>query len=210
MSGRLILAYGGSGSGKSAWAEKTLLSEAARVPGSRAVYLAAMESSSPEAAARIQRHRAMRARHGAEAGLDFVTMERPTDIAAAPIQPGDFILLEDLGNLLANEIWSPGGAGPQNAPGHILTGVHALLARVSLLLIVSNDLFADGIQYDESTMAYIRQLASLHRTLSAMAEQTTEVVCGIPLTRSSKQPALSPAAHSGPPCQVSWGRQYPR
>ena len=31
--GRLILAYGGSGSGKSAWAERTLLAQAAQVPG---------------------------------------------------------------------------------------------------------------------------------------------------------------------------------
>ena len=192
MSGRLILVYGGSGSGKSAWAEKTLLAEAARTPGSRAVYLAAMESSSPEAAARIRRHRAMRAKHGAEAGLDFVTIERPTDIASAPVQPGDFILLEDLGNLLANEIWSPIGAGPQNAPAHILTGVHALLERVSFLAIVSNDIFSDGIQYDDSTMAYIRQLASLHRSLSAIAEQTTEVVCGIPLTHFPKPPHQTP------------------
>ena len=72
MSGRLILAYGGSGSGKSAWAEQTLLSQAARTPGGRAVYLAAMESSGPEAAERIRRHRAMRARHGAEIGRAHV------------------------------------------------------------------------------------------------------------------------------------------
>ena len=88
--------------------------------GGRAVYLAAMESSGPEAEARIQRHRAMRARHGAEAGLDFVTIERPTGIGGAPVRPGDFVLLEDLGNLLANEIWSPTGSGPENAPAHIL------------------------------------------------------------------------------------------
>lgn len=191
MSGRLILAYGGSGSGKSAWAEKTLLAEAARTPGSRAVYLAAMENSSPEAAARIQRHRAMRAQHGAEAGLEFVTIERPVDLGGAPVQPGDFVLLEDLGNLLANEIWSPGGSGPQNAPECILTGIRSLLERVSLLLIVSNDLFSDGVSYEEATMDYIRQLAFLHRSLSAIAEQTTEVVCGIPLSR------ISPSAVPG-------------
>ena len=183
MSGRLILTYGGSGSGKSAWAEQALLSQAARTPGSRAVYLAAMESSGPEAAARIQRHRAMRARHGAEAGLNFVTMERPTGIGGAPVRPGDFVLLEDLCNLLANEIWSPTGSGPENAPAQILKGVNTLLERVELLLIVSIDIFSDGIRYDESTMAYIRRLAILHRALSAKAEQTIEVVCGIPLYR---------------------------
>lgn len=195
MSGRLILVWGGSGSGKSAWAEKTLLAEAARAPGGRAVYLAAMETSSPEAAARIARHRAMRAQHGAEAGLDFATVERPTDIGGAPVSPGDFVLLEDLGNLLANEIWSPSGAGLQDASDHILSGVHALLERVSLLVIVSNDLFADGQQYDEGTMAYIDRLASLHRALSAIAERTVEVVCGIPLISSGGRDGR--AARSG-------------
>ncbi len=54
---------------------------------------------------------------------------------------------------------------------------------MELLLIVSIDIFSDGIRYDESTMAYIHRLAILHRALSAKAEQTIEVVCGIPLYR---------------------------
>lgn len=181
MSGRLILACGGSGSGKSAWAERTLLAEAAGAPDGRAVYLAAMEPSSPEAAARIARHRAMRARHGAEAGLAFLTEERPVDIGGAALLPGDFVLLEDLGNLLANEIWLPGGAGWDGAAARILSGVGVLLERASLLVIVSGDVFADGGGYDGDTMAYIRLLGALHRELAPLAERIVEVVCGIPL-----------------------------
>lgn len=192
MSGRLILAYGGSGSGKSAWAEKALLSEAAAVPNSRVVYLATMETSSPEAAARIQRHRAMRAQHGAEAGRAFVTVERPVDVGGAEVLPGDFVLLEDLGNLLANEIWSPSSAGPEGAEDRIFSGVRALLDRTSLLVVVSNDIFADGGGYDPETMAYIRALGVLHRRLAANAAQVVEVVCGIPLTHSLKAPHQAP------------------
>ena len=81
----MILVWGGSGSGKSAWAERMLLSEAAAVPDSRAVYLATMERSSPEAAARIERHRAMRSRHGAETGRAFVTVEQTVDIGGAAV-----------------------------------------------------------------------------------------------------------------------------
>ena len=181
MSGRLILVYGGSGSGKSAWAEKTLLAEAARTPGGRAVYLAAMETASPEAAARIARHRAMRERHGAEAGVWFVTEERCVDIGGAGVLPGDFVLLEDLGNLLANEIWSPAGAGPDGAAERILTGISSLLERAAVLVIVSSDVFGSGERYDEGTMAYIRALGGLHRELSGAAAQVAEVVCGIPV-----------------------------
>lgn len=180
MSGRLILVTGGSGSGKSAWAERTLLAQA----GGRAVYLAAMENDgSPEAEARVARHRTMRARHGLEAGLEFLTIEHPVDIGGAAVEPGDLVLLEDLGNLLANEIWSPAGAGADRAEDRIFSGIRALLERAELLIVVSCDVFADGEAYDAGTTAYIRTLAGLHRRLSAMACRTVEVVCGIPIIR---------------------------
>lgn len=182
--GRLLLVFGGSGSGKSAWAERTLLSRASQVPGSRAVYLATMENSGQEAAARIARHRAMRARHGEAAGRAFVTAERAVDIGGAEIQPGDFVLLEDLGNLLANEIWSPEGAGADGAVARISGGLTALRERAALLVVVSNDIFADGGGYDPETTAYIRSLGALHQGLAAEAEQVVEVVCGIPVTVS--------------------------
>lgn len=181
MSGRLILVTGGSGSGKSAWAEKTLLAQAK----GRAVYLAAMENDgTPEAAARVERHRAMRAKHGREAGLEFLTIERPVNIGGAAVEPGDGVLLEDLGNLLANEIWSPEGVGAGQAEDWIFSGLRALLNRAELLVVVSCDVFSDGMEYDAGTMEYIRILASLHRRLAAMACQTVEVVCGIPVIHS--------------------------
>ena len=184
MIGRLILVTGGSGSGKSAWAERTLL---ARARG-RAVYLAAMENDgSPEAAARVARHRAMRAEHGREAGLEFLTIERPVDVGGAAVRPGDCVLLEDLGTLLANESWPPPGAPPpagvgaERAEEHIFSGIRALLERTELLVVVSCDVFAGGTEYGPGTMDYIRTLASLHRRLAALACQTVEVVCGIPI-----------------------------
>jgi len=176
VSGRLILVIGGSGSGKSAYAEKLLL---ARAEG-RAVYLAAMESVGEEARRRIARHRAMRAAHGAAAGRSFVTIERPVDIGGAGVLPGDFVLLEDLGNLLANELWSSAGAKGR-AEERIMAGICSILERAPLLVVVSSDLFADGQTYDPETAAYIRQLGALHRRLAAMAEDVVEVVCGIPV-----------------------------
>ena len=178
MSGRLILVTGGSGSGKSAWAERTLLVQAK----GRAVYLAAMENDgSPEAEARVARHRAMRAKHGQDAGLEFLTVERPVNVGGAAVEPGDSVLLEDLGNLLANEIWSPAGVGPDRAEERIFSGLCALLERAELLVVVSCDVFADGAEYDEGTMAYIWSLANLHRRLAPLACQVVEVVCGIPI-----------------------------
>lgn len=178
MSGRLFLVTGGSGSGKSAWAERLVLSQAARAAG-RAVYLATMSGQGEEARRRIARHRAMRAAHAAQAGCAFHTLERELDIGRAGVRPGDFVLLEDLGNLLANEIWSPGGVGPGGARAHILAGLSDLLERAALLAVVSNDLSADGCGYDGETLEYIRELGALHRALARQAEQVVEVVCGI-------------------------------
>lgn len=177
----LLLITGGSGSGKSAYAERTLLSRMPPEGGGRAVYLATMENTGPEAAARVARHRAMRARHGEAAGRTFVTLEQPVDLGGAAVLPGDFVLVEDLGNLLANELWSPAGAGRAGAEARILSGVKALMERAALLAVVSVDIFAGGDGYDPETLDYIRTLGRLHRALAALAEESAEVVCGIPL-----------------------------
>ena len=177
----LLLITGGSGSGKSAYAERTLLSRMPPEGGGRAVYLATMENTGPEAAARVARHRAMRARHGEAAGRTFVTLEQPVDLGGAAVLPGDFVLVEDLGNLLANELWSPAGAGGGGAEARILSGVKALMERAALLAVVSVDIFAGGDGYAPEILDYIRTLGRLHRTLAALAEESAEVVCGIPL-----------------------------
>ena len=176
MRGRLILVTGGSGSGKSAFAERTLLSLAEGRP----VYLATMDQRDEESLRRIHRHRAMRQRHGAAAGKAFVTVERPVDIGGAAVKPGDCVLLEDLGNLLSNEIWSPAGAGEQ-AEAAILAGIDAILEKVALLVVVSNEIFSDGTEWTGDMARYVQGRGRLHRALADRAETVAEVVCGIPV-----------------------------
>lgn len=48
-------------------------------------------------------------------------------------------------------------------------------------MIVSNNVFEDGIAYDETTMEYIRAMGQINEKLAAMAENTVEVVVGIPV-----------------------------
>ena len=99
----LILITGGSGSGKSAFAEQKLL-EIASEQGKNCIYLATMSRGEDgESAARIRRHRALRA------GKGFGTVEQPLRLDEAKIPDGSAVLLEDLSNLLANEIYLPGG-----------------------------------------------------------------------------------------------------
>ena len=172
----MILVTGGSGSGKSAFAERTLLS----LGEGRPVYLATMDQRDGESLRRIARHREMRQRHGAMAGKSFVTVEQPVDIGGAAVEAGDCVLLEDLGNLLSNEIWSPGGAGG-GAEEAILAGIDALLDRAALLVVVSNEIFSDGIQYDPETRRYQRYLGQINQKIAEKADLVVEVVYSIPV-----------------------------
>ena len=162
----LTLVIGGAGSGKSAYAERLLL----RVPCERRVYLATMEPFGAEAAERIARHRKMREKKG------FVTVERFTDLTHLALPGDSAVLLEDLGNLCANELFSPQGGGADAA----LQGVRHLARSCRALIVVSNEVFLGGADYGADTRRYLSVLARLHRVLAAEADAVCEVCCGIP------------------------------
>ena len=63
----------------------------------------------------------------------------------------------------------------------VLAGVAALKDRCAHLVIVTNDVFSDGITYDEVTKLYQERLGTINRRIAAEADEATEVVCGIPL-----------------------------
>lgn len=214
--GKLILVTGGAASGKSAYAEERIreLFHSSDLPEKRLLYFATMQrDGSPETDSRIARHRQQRQ------GRGFETLERaccpealwPADMNKAADDSRCFILLEDLGNLLANEMYLPIGRlsrvdesaatvgkgdvdAAQHASGvveeeddalrrYILNPLCSLAEQAELLLIVSNEIFSDGGDYDPETLRYIRNLGKLHQWLSAEAAEVTEVVCGLPLQK---------------------------
>ncbi|NCB63020.1 MAG: bifunctional adenosylcobinamide kinase/adenosylcobinamide-phosphate guanylyltransferase [Clostridia bacterium] len=164
----LILVSGGSASGKSKYAEDL----AVRGPEPK-TYLATMKVWDGECEDRVKRHRAMRA------GKGFETLECPENLAAADIPAGCTVLLEDLSNLCANE-WF-GAAGAQGAYGRVMDGVDALDKKAARVVIVTNELFSDGIEYDSETADYLACLARLNCAVAAKADAVWEVVCGIPI-----------------------------
>lgn len=166
----LTLVIGGSASGKSEYAESLVL---AAGEGPR-YYLATMEPMDRECDARILRHRAMRAEKG------FVTIERYTDLAGLTLPERGTVLLEDLGNLAANELYSPAGAGPEGALEAILTGIESVGAQCRGLVVVSNEIFTGGRDYAPGTGEYLSLMARAHRALAARADRVCEVVCGLP------------------------------
>lgn len=166
----LVLVTGGAASGKSAHAER-LLCEA--VPPGERLYIAAMQPFGEAAQRRIARHRALRE------GKGFTTAEHYTRLARfVPPRRFEGVLLECLSNLLANEMFSPDGAG-EAASQAVLDGVSALETQCNTLVVVTNELFSDGIDYSEETMRYVRALAEINCALAARADCVYESVCGI-------------------------------
>lgn len=170
------LIIGGAASGKSAYAEQL----AAALPG-RHYYLATMLPYGADAETRIARHQALRA------GKGFETLECPLDLGGLALPRDGVALLECLGNLAANERFEPGGAG-EAAGETVLAAVLQLAEEVRDLIVVSNDIFADGPADTAETQAYLQDLAFLNRALAQRFELVVEVVCGIALVHKGVAP----------------------
>ena len=170
----LILVTGGSASGKSAYAESLCLSLSPRV------YLACMQPFGAEGEARIARHRAMRKDKG------FLTVERYTDLAGLTLPPCECVLLEDLGNLAANEMF--GSEPPCDPFDAVMGGIDTLIKQCERVVIVTDEIGSDGIDYPPETAAYLEALGALNRTLSVRADAVIEVVAGIPIPLKEELP----------------------
>ena len=110
----------------------------------------------------------------------FSTLEVPLGLLAAAesVPPGSAVLLEDLTNLCAGEMFSPQGAG-ENTEKAILAGVKALAEKCALLVIVSGDVASGGLDYAGDTPAYVYTLAQLNNAVAAMADCVYEAVGGL-------------------------------
>ena len=158
-----VLITGGSGCGKSTYAEKLI----GALPDKR-VYIATMQVWDRESEQRVARHRAQRAH------LNMTTIECSTDIASAEIPQGAAVLLEDIPNLLANEMF--GGGRPER----ILPSLRQIAKRASSLIIVTNDVFSDGIAYMRETDEYMRVLSAINSAACEICDSVIEVVYSIP------------------------------
>ena len=91
-------------------------------------------------------------------------------------------LVECVSNLTANEMFDENGQRSEDeVVRRVVSGLKVLSQSVRELVIVTNNVFDDGITYDESTMAYIRALARINIELAAWADEVTEVVAGCPV-----------------------------
>ena len=163
-----VLVCGGAASGKSRYAEELLCKLSCDAPR---IYLATMQPFGEEAAARIRKHRAQRE------GRGFQTIECYVNLSSLALPPDSAVLLEDIGNLCANEMFDPAGSG--EAADAAVHGVEALRRQCRHLVIVSNEVCSGGADYGEETLRYMKNLAEINRRLASLSDRVCEVVCGL-------------------------------
>lgn len=199
----LYIVTGGSGSGKSEYAEQTAVQCRNRTGGTL-WYLATMRIWDDEGRKRVERHRRMRAAKGFEtierytgletlelretfeelnpAGLDA---EQETDSLkyweSRRVVQKQVLLLECMSNLVLNEFYDQ----ENGAEERILQGIKHLQKQCGDLIIVTNEIFSDGVTYEPESERYIELLGRINRELGQMADSVTEVVYGIPLAVSA-------------------------
>lgn len=181
---------GGSGSGKSAYAEDYIGEIAAKSDHCNKYYIATMKVYDAEGQKKIDRHRRLRQ------GKRFITIEQPTDIEAIMEEINskqqnviyqNAALLECMSNLVANEMFTDDGNGNSKiVPADIVcekitNGIRAIKDTLDDLVIVTNNVFEDGIEYDDTTMEYIRAMGIVNQRIAVMADHVIEVVVGIPV-----------------------------
>ena len=157
---------GGSASGKSRFAEELVCG----LEGRR-IYLATMEPWDEECVQRIRRHQRMRAEK------EFTTLECYRGLEKLSVPKESNVLLECMGNLLANEMFAD---EPRDGEA-VLNGVLKLAMQCRHLTVVSDEVFSSGDRYEEGTRRYMRSLARINRALAARADRAAEVTCGLPV-----------------------------
>ncbi len=164
----MTVVIGGSKCGKSGYAEKILDSFTGKK-----LYIATMIPYGDEAHAAIERHREMRINKG------FETVEKYTDIDKIYLPKNYVALLECMGNLCANEMFKDEKI--TDPTEKIMSGIEQLKAQAQHLVIVTNNVVCDGIDYERETMDYIRVMGDINRRMSEIADNVIECVYGIPL-----------------------------
>ena len=164
----ISLIIGGSGSGKSEYAEALCVKES----GTR-LYIATMEPFGKEGQEKIQRHRKLRE------GKGFETFECYTGLEKVELPFYDVILLECVSNLVANELYSKKGS--RNPQKSIIDGVLILKERCNTLVIVSNNTGEDLQDYSDEMINYQKELGFTNQKLAFISNQVIEIHCGCPM-----------------------------
>lgn len=181
------LITGGSGSGKSSYAERQILQFVKErmlqslgrnlSKNFPCLYIATMKPCGEETQKKIGRHRGLRA------GKGFETIECYQGIDKITLPQNSGVLLECISNLAANEFYEEDGTlrDRQETAEKILDGVRHILNQTDHLVVVTNEVSSDVWNYSYETQEYTALIGTVNQQLACMADKVTEVVYGIPV-----------------------------
>lgn len=177
----ILLVIGGSGSGKSEYAEKRIMDLKKNSKG-ELLYIATMKALGAESLERIIRHRNLRM------GKGFRTIEKSEDILSIKedyslSKEKHLGLIECVSNLVANEMFKNEKIMDLDlVASKVAFEIEKLGESLKDMVIVTNNIFEDGICYDNETKNYMKSLALVNKRLFELADEVIEVVVGIPVT----------------------------
>src|SRR5574344_192216 len=192
-----ILITGGAASGKSAYAEMRAaeLAEKKLVPSPykklSLIYVATLDpSSGGDTTERIQKHRRMRS------GKNFITIECSGSLSSCAAHcPDSVVLLEDIGNAVANELFSHcnDSAGKaeeytritaesaQKAADSVLAGLRILRSSCSHLVAVTNELSSADSFVSDDVKIYEHTIGTVNCAWAAECDEVVEISAGVPV-----------------------------
>ncbi len=165
---------GGCKNGKSHYAER--LTAHLATDGRPLYYIATMLPCDEEDTARISRHRVQRS------DLNFITVEQPFDI-------GDIVnlcdtegsfLLDSTTALLSNEMFADGEYFTEIGE-KISDELRLVFDKIRRITVVSDFIYADGMDYDGITEQYRKTLADLDRLCAERCETVAEFAHTLPI-----------------------------
>ena len=187
----LYLIIGGSGSGKSEYAENKLC-ELSKKTNSSKVYLATMIPYGRETEEKINRHRQMRAKKNFQTEECFTNLSE--FVKNMKLQKNsdkkEVVLLECMSNLVANELFDETGVNTifkkkypalsnnevvEKLTDYILNGVEKLNDIYENIVIVTNEVFSESTVYSNEMRMYKQVLGKVNCEL---AKEVEEVIYG--------------------------------
>ncbi len=173
----ITLALGGARSGKTSYAETTALNLAAEKNkdvnnnGKKAIYVATGQAFDDEMAARIARHRDIRADR-------FITIEEPLDLAAVLARhgAGDVLLIDSIGTWLTNHM-----IAESNMEDVINGLISALTATTATVVLVSDEVGMGIVPEGAMSRAFRDHIGMTNQRVGMIADTVAFLVAGLPM-----------------------------
>ncbi len=206
----IIFITGGSASGKSAFAGKLAerLAEEHEETG-KILYIATLADQSAESEQRIERHRKLREKGNYDVAECFflsdpsLLLKRYRASGGEDKRTAAVVLFDSLDGFTADVFFPPSGSGnlspdqggDEADPERTAAEILSLQSISPDLIIVSDQIFSDGLVYDSLTRRYMEYTAEVETILADRADCVIEVVCGIPLLLKGEEHGFPEIGH---------------